>query len=152
MSIENPLFQIIGDNDAGPEESQLEELVDLRPQGGKGARVTLRLPPRLVAYLQGLAQSNGRTLAVECQTALEVHEALSRLSAVLDQELQTRRKSESGGIHGVTGRSAERFAEMLRDNVSRAWSQSFSTSLQQRNMAETLLGHPWPARSEKPRD
>lgn len=59
MGIENPLSQIIGDNDAGPEESQLEELVDLRPQGGKGARVTLRLPPRLVAYLQGLAQSMG---------------------------------------------------------------------------------------------
>jgi hypothetical protein len=63
VGIENPMFQIIGDNDAGPEEEQLEALVDLRPEGGKGARATLRLPPRLVAYLQGLAHSNGRSLA-----------------------------------------------------------------------------------------
>jgi hypothetical protein len=140
MSIENPLFQILGDNDAGPEEQQLEGIEDLRPRGGKGARVTLRLPPRLVLYLQGLAQSNGRSFAAECQAALEVHEALSRLSAVLDSDLQARRKAESGGLHGVTGTPADKFAEMLRDDVSRIWSQSFATSTQRRNLAQELFG------------
>jgi len=150
MGIENPTFQIIGDNDAGPEEEQLAALVDLRPGGGKGARVTLRLPPRLVAYLQGLAHSNGRSLAVECQAALEAHEALSRLSAVLDHELQARRTAESGGVHGVTGKSAERFAEMLRDEISRIWSQSFATSPQRRSLAQALFGDVVPQTSQHP--
>jgi hypothetical protein len=91
MPIENPLFQIIGDDDAGPEEARMESIEDLRPGGEKGARVSLRLPPRLVLYIQGLAESNGRSFATECQAALEAHEALSRLTAVLDQDLQLRR-------------------------------------------------------------
>ena len=57
MPIDNPLFQIMGDNDAGPEDAQLEAERDLRPGGDKGARVSLRLPPRLVLYIQGLARS-----------------------------------------------------------------------------------------------
>jgi hypothetical protein len=140
MGIENPLFQIIGDNDAGPEEAQLEQIEDLRPVGGKGARLTLRLPPRLVLYLQGLAESNGRSLASECQAALEAHELLSRLSAVSDQELQRHRKAESNGLHGVTGDSAANFADHLRDDLARIWSQSFSTRPQQRRFADELLG------------
>jgi hypothetical protein len=140
MGIENPLFQILGDNDAGPEEQQLEAIEDLRPEGGKGARVTLRLPPRLVAYFQGLAQSNGRSFAAECQAALEAHEALSRLSAVLDHELQQRRKFESDGVHGVTGESARKLVDMLHDDLGRIWSQSFSTSTQRRAVADRLFG------------
>lgn len=139
MAIENPLFQIIGDNDAGPEEAQLEAIEDLRPAGGKGARITLRLPPRLVLYLQGLADSNARSLASECQAALEAHELLSRLSAVSDHELQKRRKAESGGVHGVTGAAAERLAEGLRDDLARIFSQAFTTTMTQRRFAEDLL-------------
>lgn len=139
MSIENPLFQIIGDNGAGPQEEQLERIEDLRPQGGRGARVTLRLPPRLVVYLQGLARSNGRSFAAECRAALEVHEALSRLAAVLDSELQTRRNAHSDGVHGVTGESANKFAEMRRDDVGRIWSQSFATWMRRRNLAEMFF-------------
>jgi hypothetical protein len=139
MPIENPLFQIIGDNDAGPEDAQLEAIEDLRPGGDKGARVSLRLPPRLVAYLQGLANSNGRSFAAECQAALEAHEALSRLTAVLDQELQRRRKEESDGVHGVTGQGAERLAERLRDELGEIWSTAFSTRQQQRRFADDLL-------------
>ncbi|HWA54130.1 MAG TPA: hypothetical protein VG816_08160 [Solirubrobacterales bacterium] len=140
MAIENPLFQIIGDNDAGPEEEQLEGIEDLRPDGGKGARVSLRLPPRLVLYLQGLAQSNGRSFAAECQAALEAHEILSRLSAVLDQDLQLRRKRESDGVHGITGERAERFAETLRDDLAGLWSRAFVTREEQRRFTDRLIG------------
>ena len=139
MAIENPLFQIVGDNDAGPEEARLEAIEDLRPDGGKGARVSLRLPPRLVLYLQGLAESNGRSFAAECQAALEAHEILSRLSAVLDQDLQRRRKRESDGVHGITGETADRFAETLRDDLSALWSQAFATRGEQRRFADRLI-------------
>lgn len=139
MPIENPLFQIIGDNDAGPEDAQLETVEDLRPGGGKGARVSLRLPPRLVLYIQGLAESNGRSFAAECQAALEAHEALSRLTAVLDQDLQLRRKRESDGVHGVTGEGAEQFADRLRDELGEIWSGAFSTRQQRRRFADDLL-------------
>jgi hypothetical protein len=142
MPIENPLFQILGDDDAGPEEAQLETIEDLRSTGEKGARVSLRLPPRLVLYLSGLAESNGKSFAAECEAALKAHEILSRLSAVLDQELQIRRKQESGGVHGVTGKNAERFAELLRDELGEIWSRSFvfATRSQQRKFADLLLG------------
>lgn len=140
MAIENPLFQIMGDDDVGPEEDQLELIEDLRPAGGKGARVSLRLPPRLVLYIGGLAETNGRSFAAECQAALEAHEALSRLSAVMDQELQARRKRESGGVHGVTGENAERFAERLRDELGEIWSKAFTTRSEQRRFADRLLG------------
>lgn len=150
VAIENPLFQIVGDNDAGPEEAQLEAIEDLRPTGGKGARVSLRLPPRLVLYLQGLAESNGRSFASECQAALEAHEVLSRLSAVLDQDLQQRRKRESDGVHGITGSNAERFAETLRDDLGQLWSRAFVTRDEQRKFADRLIGHAgWPEANEQ---
>jgi hypothetical protein len=140
MPIENPLFQIVGDDDPGPEEEQLESIDDLRARGGKGARVSLRLPPRLVLYIGGLAESNERSFAAECQAALEAHEILSRLSAVLDQDLQSRRKQESGGVHGVTGQNAERFAERLRDELGEIWSRAFVTRSQKRGLADLLTG------------
>jgi hypothetical protein len=139
MPVDNPLFQILGDNEAGSEQDFEVTVEDLRPAGGKGARVTLRLPPRLVSYIAGLAHSNGRSWAAECQAALEAHEALSRLSSVRDQDLQERRKKASRGVHGVTGKRAERFAEMLRDDLARIWATSFGTAERNRAFVAKLF-------------
>lgn len=125
MPIENPVFMLMGDDDAGPEQDTDFTLEDLRRLGDKGARVTLRLPPRVYNYVAGLAESNRRSVAAEIQAALEVHETLSRMSALLDQDLQTRRHQESGGQHGVVGLTADRMIETLREDLGALWSASF---------------------------
>lgn len=128
MPIENPLFQIIGDNDAGPEQDFDLTVEDLRTAGEKGARVTLRLPVRLYNYIAGLAQSNRRSFAAEVQAALEAHEALSRLSALLDQELQQQRHDASDGAQGVVGESAEKMIRMVRRDLTHLWAASFGVA------------------------
>lgn len=82
-----------------------------------------------------------RAPSLICWSALVSLPAKSsaQTATVLDEELQTRRKAESGGIHGVTGDAAERFAAMLRDEIARIWSQSFTTSSEQRRFADMLL-------------
>ncbi|MBJ7470351.1 MAG: hypothetical protein JHD16_03580 [Solirubrobacteraceae bacterium] len=140
MPIQNPLFQILGDNDAGPEQDFDLSIEDLRASGGKGARVTLRLPPRLVSYIAGLAETNRRSFASEVQAALEAHEALSRLSALMDEDLQRQRYEHSGGQHGVIDESAERMVQMLRRELSDVWAASFGVPGADAAFAETLSG------------
>lgn len=128
MPIENPLFQIIGDSDAGPEQDYDLKVEDLRKIGEKGARVTLRLPVRVYNYIAGLAESNRRSFAAEVQAALEAHEALSRLSALMDQDLQQARRDASGGVHGVVGGSASSMSSMIRRDLAHIWAASFGVA------------------------
>jgi hypothetical protein len=125
VPIQNPLFKIIGDSDAGPEQDYDLTVEDLRAAGEKGARVTLRLPVRVTNYIAGLAESNRRSFAAEVQAALEAHEALSRLSALLDQELQQRRRDASNGAHGVVGESANKMIRLVRWDLTNLWAASF---------------------------
>ncbi len=125
MPIENPLFQILGDDDAGPEQDFDLTVEDLREVGEKGARVTLRLPPRVYNYIAGLAASNRRSVAAEIQAALQAHEALSRMTALLDQDLQQQRHRDSDGVHGVVGESAKKMIRMLRRDLAALWAGSF---------------------------
>lgn len=128
MPIENPLFQIIGDSDAGPEQDYDLTVEDLRAVGERGARVTLRLPIRVYNYIAGLAESNRRSFAAEVQAALEAHEALSRLSALLDHQLQQQRRDDSNGVHGVVGDAAEKMARMIRRDLTHLWTTSFGVA------------------------
>jgi hypothetical protein len=140
MPIDNPLFLILGDGEDVPEQDFEVTVEQLRDTGEKVARITLRLPPRLYTYIDALATSNGRSWAAECQAALQAHEALSRLSAIRDTELQTHRKQLSGGVHGVTGDSAARFGELLRDDIAQIWTAAFGTRTHNREFARTLFG------------
>jgi hypothetical protein len=128
MPIENPVFMLIGESHAGPEQDFDLKVEDLRTIGEKGARVTLRLPTRVYGYIAGLAQSNRRSFAAEVQAALEAHEALSRLSALMDQDLQQARRAASGGVHGVVGETAERMSETIRRDLSNIWASSFGVA------------------------
>jgi hypothetical protein len=137
--IDNPLYLMIGVDD--PEDVAVEAIEDLRATGDRGARVTLRLPVRLAAYIESLAKSNDRSFAAEVVAALQAHEALSRLAAVLDTELQERRKRESGGVHGVTGETAAKFVAMQREDLGRIWAAAFQhgQTTHQRDYAGRLL-------------
>ncbi len=141
MPIDNPLFQIIGDNDAGPEQDYDLTVEDLRAVGEKGARVTLRLPVRVYNYIAGLAASNRRSFAAEVQAALEAHEALSRLSALIDQELQQQRRDASNGQRGVVGESAEKMTQMIRRDLAHLWASSFGVPRAPEAFATALLSH-----------
>ena len=142
MPIQNPLFQIMGDNDAGPEQDFDLKVEDLRGTGDKGARVTLRLPSRLFNYIAGLAETNRRSFAAEMQAALEAHEALSRIGALLDQELQQQRHEASNGLHGVVGESAERMVETLVWDLSNIWAAAFGATATPARFARALAGEP----------
>ena len=128
MPIDNPLFQILGHEDVGPEQDFDLTVEDLRAVGEKGARVTLRLPVRVYSYIAGLAESNRRSFAAEVQAALEAHEALSRLSALLDQSLQQERWDASDGVHGVVGEPAEKMVRMIRRDLAHLWTTSFGVA------------------------
>lgn len=139
MPIENPLFQIMGDSDAGPEQDYDLTVEDLRAAGEKGARVTLRLPIRVYNYFVGLAESNRRSFAAEVQAALEAHEALSRLSALLDQELQQQRRDASNGVQGVVGEPAEKMTRMIRRDLTHLWATSFGVAGAPQALATALI-------------
>jgi hypothetical protein len=142
MPIQNPLFQIMGDNDAGPEQDFDLKVEDLRASGDKGARVTFRLPPRLFNYIAGLAETNRRSFAAEMQAALEAHEALSRIGALLDQELQQQRHKTSDGLHGVIGDSADRMVETLVWDLANVWAAAFGATATPARFARALSGEP----------
>jgi hypothetical protein len=131
---------LIGDNDAGPEQDFDLKVEDLRTAGEKGARVTLRLPPRVYNYVAGLAASNRRSVAAEIQTALEAHEALSRISALIDRELQEQRLRDSNGVHGVVGETAERMIRMLRRDLAALWAGSFGLAGAPERLGLVLIG------------
>lgn len=124
MPIHGVAFGMLGDDAVDARDEDI--IIEYPPRDrGKGARVTLRLPPRLVAYIAELAISNDRSLASEVQVALEVHENLSRLAAVTNTEEQERQRRASGGLRGVVGPSADRFADHMRNQIARDWSESF---------------------------
>jgi hypothetical protein len=109
-SMNNPMFMAVGDHaDDGP----------------NAATVTVRLSPVLAAYLAAMAQDNDRSLSDEIRAALKVHRDLHRISLLADSEMQAHRKVESEGVHGVTGASAMKWSQALREDVSREWAASF---------------------------
>lgn len=142
MALERVAYGLIGDSEVGDEREREEDtLVEYPLRDKKGAKITLRLPARLVDYLGALASSNNRSLAAEIQVALEVHESLSRLAAVTDHETQQRLRDQSNGEVGVVGENADRFAEQLRTEVQRAWAGSFfNSSSRARRFVAELLG------------
>src|SRR5687768_2551129 len=112
-SMNNPLFMAIGDHD---------------DDGANAATVTVRLSPVLAEYLSAMAQDNARSLSDEIRAALRVHRDLHRISLLANVKMQARRKTDSGGVHGVTGSSAQDWADSLRSDVIDEWAASFPTA------------------------
>lgn len=90
---------------------------DHRVDGPNSTNVNVRLPETMAGFTAALAAQNGRTLAEEVRASLRVTIALSRLSIVLDEDLQAQRRNETDGILGLKPETATRYASNLRDEV-----------------------------------
>jgi hypothetical protein len=106
--IESSLYAAIGDHSV---------------DGPNAKVVNLRLPETLAAYIGAMAEQNSRTVAEEIRAALRASVLLSRLSIVLDDELQSTRRASSDGILGLSTESAARYAATLRRELAEEWAK-----------------------------
>jgi len=106
--IESSLYAAIGDHSI---------------EGPNAKVVNLRLPETLAAYIGALAEQNQRSVAEEIRAALRVSVLLSRLSIVLDDDLQASRRASSDGILGLSPEAAARYAVSLRRQLAAEWAE-----------------------------